>query len=147
MNRTGGHGSASLMPSLRIDPCAHRPIYLQGALQLGQLVAIGRYPPGSRLPTIREMALHLNITPSTVAHAYLELTRAGLLSKRRGSGCYVATSAAECANRKPQPSLERYADALLAEATRLGVAPAVAMQMLEERAAIFFLSGQRSSEG
>ena len=61
---------------------------LRAAVREGDLAA------GARLPTVREMAWRLGMTPGTVARAYQIATREGLLSGEVGRGTFVATRAA-----------------------------------------------------
>src|ERR1035438_1721391 len=64
------------------------PIYLQIANQVKHLVASGRLAPGDEIPPIRVLAHQLLVNPNTVARAYLELERDGVVVKRHGSGTY-----------------------------------------------------------
>lgn len=61
--------------------------YLEVSRNLEEQVRSGHYPPGSRLPPQRDLALELGINVSTVSRAYKELQARGLIvaSKRRGS--------------------------------------------------------------
>jgi DNA-binding transcriptional MocR family regulator len=61
--------------------------YLEVSRNLEEQVRNGAYPPGSRLPPQRDLALELGINVSTVSRAYKELQARGLIvaSKRRGS--------------------------------------------------------------
>lgn len=50
----------------------------------------GRLPPGTRLPTVRELAGQLNLAVNTVARAYRELESAGIVETRGRFGTFVA---------------------------------------------------------
>ena len=63
-------------------------VQLRGALEFG--IALGRLAPGLRLPSVREMARHLAVSPVTVAAVYRDLREAGLIESRVGAGSYVA---------------------------------------------------------
>lgn len=71
----------------------HSPnsLYIQIAEQLKTDIATAKVLPGDRLPTVREMAHKLKIHPGTVARAYGELERDGIVQTRRGGGTYVAS--------------------------------------------------------
>ncbi|MGC2781411.1 MAG: PLP-dependent aminotransferase family protein [Bradyrhizobium sp.] len=56
-------------------------------------VASRAFAPGDRLPSIRQMAAAMTVSPSTVVEAYDKLAAEGLVRARRGSGFYIATSA------------------------------------------------------
>src|SRR6476620_4944350 len=92
------------------------PIYQQIVNQVRYLIAAGRLEPGEELPPIRVLAEQLTVNPNTVARAYLELERAGIVIKRHGSGTYVS------ATRSPLPASEKIkiltkrVDTLLADA-------------------------------
>src|SRR5262245_49946103 len=89
------------------------PIYVQIVNQVKYLVAAGRVAPGEELPPIRTLAEQLVINPNTVARAYLELERAGIVTKRHGSGTYISASGSRLARRERVKILAKRADALL----------------------------------
>lgn len=66
------------------------PLYAQIVEQLKRDVAAGKLSLGQRLPTVRQMAQELNVNPGTVARAYGELERDGMVRTRRGGGTFVA---------------------------------------------------------
>ena len=68
----------------------HRPMYLQIMEQIRHRVAMGDWPAGQELPSIRAMAAALNISVITVKRAYLELEHEGLIVTRQGKGSFIA---------------------------------------------------------
>jgi molybdate-binding protein/DNA-binding transcriptional regulator YhcF (GntR family) len=68
-------------------------MFTQIADHLRQMVATGRLPPGERLPTIRQLAESLAISPGTVVKAYRQLEQDGVLQSRRGGGTTVVGQA------------------------------------------------------
>ena len=70
------------------------PIYEQIIGQVVGVIASGGLKPGDMLPSVREMAGKLLVNPNTVARAYGELERAGLVESRRGTGMLVLPEAA-----------------------------------------------------
>ncbi len=66
------------------------PIYLQVVQQVKYQVACGAWQPGNRLPSVREISLRLQVNPNTIAKAFTELERQGIVETRRGSGTFVA---------------------------------------------------------
>jgi GntR family transcriptional regulator len=66
------------------------PIYVQLRDQLSALVGRGALAPGTRLPTMREVAVALRIDLNTVQRAYAELEREGILTLVQGRGTFVA---------------------------------------------------------
>jgi GntR family transcriptional regulator len=75
---------------LRIDLESKVPIYVQIEDQVRALIAAGQLRPGEQLPTIRELAADLRVNYNTIARAYLELDRDGVISTQRGRGTFVA---------------------------------------------------------
>ena len=79
---------------LHISPSSGVPIYLQLMEQIKHAIDIGAVRPGEQLPTIRSVAEELAMNPNTVARAYRELERDGVISIRHGSGAYIEETAA-----------------------------------------------------
>ncbi len=75
---------------LRINFSSGVPIYLQLMEQIKHAVDTGAIRGGEQLPTIRKIAEELTMNPNTVAKAYRELEREGIIDVRHGSGAYVA---------------------------------------------------------
>src|SRR5437763_17137736 len=109
------------------------PIYLQIANQVKHLVASERLVPGDEIPPIRVLAQQLLVNPNTVARAYLELERAGVVTKRHGSGTYVSDAGSPLARRERLKVVAQRADALLGEAGQMGVGLDDVIKLLRER--------------
>lgn len=75
---------------LRIDLSRPVPPYEQLRAQIAGLVAAAELSPGSRLPSVRQLAGDLGLAPGTVARAYTELEAEGLLVTRQRGGTFVA---------------------------------------------------------
>ncbi|HEV8647835.1 MAG TPA: GntR family transcriptional regulator [Actinomycetes bacterium] len=82
------------MFAFRLDARSGVPTYLQLVGQVKQAVLLGYLQPGDQLPTVREVAADLAINPNTVAKAYRELEREGLVAARSGQGTFVQTTIA-----------------------------------------------------
>jgi GntR family transcriptional regulator len=109
------------------------PIYMQIVNQIKYLVAAGRLSPGEEVPPIRVLAGQLLVNPNTVARAYLELEREGIVSKRHGSGTYVSDTGSPLARRERMKILKERTDALLAEARNMDVPLGELLKLLRER--------------
>jgi GntR family transcriptional regulator len=109
------------------------PIYLQIANQVKHLVASGRLAPGDEIPPIRVLAHQLLVNPNTVARAYLELERDGVVVKRHGSGTYISDSGSPLARKERLKILAQRIDALLTEARHLEVAPEDLLKLIHQR--------------
>ncbi|MDT5019137.1 MAG: hypothetical protein QOD39_5297 [Mycobacterium sp.] len=81
---------AELGDWVRIDQGASGPLFDQLRTQIIDGVRDGRLPPGTRLPTVRELAGRLGLAVNTVARAYRELETAGIVETRGRFGTFVA---------------------------------------------------------
>jgi GntR family transcriptional regulator len=109
------------------------PIYLQIANQVKYLVAAGRIVPGEEIPPIRVLAHELLVNPNTVARAYLELERDGVVVKRHGSGTYISDHGSPLARKERLKILSQRVDALLAEAAHLQIAHEDLLKLIKDR--------------
>lgn len=109
------------------------PIYIQIVNQVKHLVVSGRLAPGEEIPPIRVLAEKLVVNPNTVARAYLELERAGVVTKRHGAGTYVSETASTLSRREKFKVLAQRADALLVEAGHLDIEFDEVVALLQER--------------
>ena len=66
------------------------PIYLQISRSLEERVLSGEWAAGDRVPSVRDLAVDLEVNPNTVARTYQLLQDAGIFENRRGIGCFVA---------------------------------------------------------
>jgi GntR family transcriptional regulator len=96
-----------------------RPIFRQIVDGLTLKIVSGELPPGTKLPSVRSLAMELLINPNTVARAYAELTIEGLIESRHGVGVFV------CERRLRLHDLER--DRRLEEALQLFVASVLSL--------------------
>ena len=107
---------------LRIDLSRPVPPYEQLRAQIAGLVAAAELSPGSRLPSVRQLAGDLGLAPGTVARAYSELEAHGLLVTRQRGGTFVAQPAAEAdADTARQQALAAAAETFVTTARQLGL--------------------------
>ena len=71
-----------------------RPIYAQLVERIQMQIVSGYYPPGSRLPSVRELAAAAAVNPNTMQKAFAELERSGLIITQRTNGRTVTEDAA-----------------------------------------------------
>jgi GntR family transcriptional regulator len=74
----------------RSNPASGVPVYLQLIEQVKHAIDLGALRPGDQLPAIRRVAEDLVINPNTVAKAYRDLERDGVIALRQGAGAFVA---------------------------------------------------------
>lgn len=66
-----------------------RPIWVQLVETFRLRIVSGHWPPGTRIPSVRELASDAGVNPNTVQRALAELDRSGLTSAERTSGRFV----------------------------------------------------------
>ena len=75
-----------------IDPRDRTPIYAQLERGLRAAIASGRVRPGDQLPTVRQLAVDLQVNANTIARVYAALERAGAIETRLGVGSFVSAA-------------------------------------------------------
>lgn len=73
-----------------LKPHSGVPIYRQLLEQIRRMAASGQLPPGTELPSIRELAVEHAINPMTVSKVYTLLEAEGVLERHRGKPMTVA---------------------------------------------------------
>ena len=68
-------------------------IYLQIADSISEKVMEGKYPPGEKIPSVRDLASEIGVNPNTVMRTYTELQTRGIIDNKRGVGYYVSNEA------------------------------------------------------
>ena len=76
---------------ITIDDSDKRPLYQQVVDEIKRLIASGELAEGSSLPPVRQVALDLGVNQNTIAFAYRELQKQGLVRVRHGAGAIVSS--------------------------------------------------------
>ena len=92
----------------------HLPIYAQLMDTLKRRIVTGRYLPGEKLPSVRELAAEAGINPNTVQRAFSELEREGLIYTQRATGKYVTENEADIKSAREALARTQLADFLCA---------------------------------
>ncbi|MCB1049049.1 MAG: GntR family transcriptional regulator [Acidobacteria bacterium] len=97
-------------------------MYLQIIEQIKQKVAIGDWPAGQKLPSIRALAVELNVSVITVKRAYTELEREGVILTHQGKESVIADKPG--LNREPiLQDLEAAMERVIYLSRLLGISP------------------------
>lgn len=120
---------------LQVNRQSQLPIHVQLKAQIAHLIQAGQLPPGTQLPTVRQLAGFLRINRNTAARVFADMEREGYLRCEKGRGTFVAR--ARGGGQAPPPrmtTLARVVDDAMERAGRLGFGAAEFAAALYTRA-------------
>lgn len=118
---------------MEVHPQSPVPIYEQIVAQLIFAVASDGLAPGAMIPSVRELAPRLLVHPNTVAKAYQELERRGVVAAKRGVGMEVTPDAPRiCREQRQEIVRKQIRDALRAAVSSALPADAIRRLVDEE---------------
>ncbi len=131
-----------------IDPAAGVPIYMQLTDQVKRAAASGLLKPGDQLPSVRELAVELTVNPNTIAKAYQELEREGVITTVRGRGTFVAAKINRLLPEERLRVLQEAIDKVLVEAHHLQFAKDEVLKIFTDYTDKWFapLAGNKGKE-
>ncbi len=123
------------MFNIRITPGSSAPIYQQIVTQIRHAISNGNLPAGELVPSVRSLAEQLLINPNTVAKAYADLSKDGLLETLPGRGLAVAPRRAGMGLTKSERlrRIEPLLEQIVAEAVALELSPKDLIELLEKK--------------
>lgn len=108
-----------------------RPIYLQIIERVQMDIITGRYQPGDKLPSVRDLAQEAAVNPNTMQKALSELERSGLIYSQRTSGRFI-TEDKELIHQIKKELAAAEVSAFVAHMKQLGITPEEIRQLLAE---------------
>ena len=108
------------MIEFKLDLKSGVPFHRQIVDQIRYGIASDRLMPGEQLPTVREMAVNLQVNPNTVRKAYSELEILGILDTQQGTGTFVSDQQVEIGEAEKQRMLGQICDELVARGHQYG---------------------------
>jgi GntR family transcriptional regulator len=102
------------MIEFKLDIKSGVPFYRQIVDQIRYGIASQRLLPGEQLPTVRDLAVQLEVNPNTVRKAYSELEILGVLDTQQGTGTFVANEEIEITDFEKERMLGQICDELVA---------------------------------
>jgi GntR family transcriptional regulator len=106
--------------NFHLDMHSGVPVYRQVVDQVRGAVAAGSLAAGDQLPTVRQLAVDLEINPNTVVRAYRELEYDGLLETHQGTGTFISGQKFRRPAGERQRQLEQIASDTIARAGAAG---------------------------
>jgi GntR family transcriptional regulator len=116
-----------------IDPSSSAPMYAQLVEQVKYAIASGNLRINEALPSLREVATRLRISPLTVKKAYGELETSGIVTTEQGRGTFVSGGTGTFSAQYRHEALCHAVDRLLMEAYHLGASSDEVTALLHER--------------
>ena len=107
------------------------PIYAQLVEQIQQGIVSGAFPPGGRLPSVRDLAMEAGVNPNTMQRALQELEREGMVFSQRTAGRFVTEDPA-IIERTKDAFAAKLIESFLAGMGKLGYSRAEILARLKE---------------
>ena len=121
--------------SFVIDHNSGLPVWIQIKNRIAYLIGSGAFVPGDRLPTVRALAVDLDISYNTVNRAYMDLEREGYISTRKGRGTFVAERHDLGAHTASDSPIELVIDDMIRVCSNAGLADDDIVAMVQARLA------------
>ena len=106
--------------SVSLDHHSGVPIYRQIISQILYAIARGDLPPGTQLPTVRQLAVELSVNPNTIIKAYKELEIRGNLETQQGTGTFIGPISVQISDEERQSKLASICEEFLSIAASYG---------------------------
>jgi len=122
------------MLPVTVDPASGTPPFEQLRRQVAAMVAQGTLAPGSRMPTVRQLAADLGLAANTVARAYRELEADGVIATHGRKGTFVRSAVVDHGASSDTSIGERAraaAEAYVASVRALGLGVTEATRLVE----------------
>jgi GntR family transcriptional regulator len=129
---------------LQINYKSGKPVYLQVVDQIKAAAASGALKPGEALPYIRPLAEELRVNRNTIAKAYSELERMGVIETMPGKGCFLTENQSRLKKEVRRKMLVQEIDQLIVQAHHLQVPPEQLLALVEERMTV--IDGKRRAQ-
>ncbi len=131
----------------QVESGARAPIYAQIVAQVEQAIARGELRVGDRLPPVRRLAEELVVNPNTVAKAYRQMERDGLVVTRTGAGTFVSDPALREVDARDLNLLAERMDVIIGRGMGLGMEPEELAQLFRQRLARFRPEAEEGARG
>jgi GntR family transcriptional regulator len=131
MSTTRSNGRKAF--EFRLDPHSGVPVYRQIIDQVTGGMAAGALGAGDQLPTVRQVAVDLEINPNTVVRAYRELEIRGVLETQQGTGTFISHQKVKRDDVERQRQLAQLVGEFVARAGANGFSVAELLEQLRDR--------------
>ena len=108
-----------------------RPIYIQLVEKMKIDIVSGKYQPGDKIMSIRDLAMYYKVNPNTLQRALADLEKDGLIYTERTNGKYVTKETA-CIDHIKQELANDKMTKYIADMQNLGISPQESINMLQK---------------
>jgi GntR family transcriptional regulator len=122
---------------IQVNYKSGKPVYWQIVEQVKEAAASAAIRPGETLPSIRPLAEQLRVNRNTVAKAYEELERQGVIETVAGKGCFLSQGISPLKKKVRYQILAQHIDEAIVHAHHLQVNPEDFLQLVQERLEYF----------
>lgn len=119
----------------QLDYNSGLPVWIQVKNRIAYLIGSGEYAAGDQLPTVRKLAVDLDISYNTVNRAYMDLEREGYISTRKGRGTFVSEQKTSAEGASQDGPLELVVDDMIRACTQAGMHDKDVLALVEKRLA------------
>ncbi len=117
---------------MMLDPSGDKPIFIQIAQQLEDMIFTELFPEETKIPSTNEISALLNINPHTVLKGMNMLVDEEIIYKKRGLGMFVKEGAVAKIRQKRQGQFySQYVTALISEAMKLRMSKEEIISLIE----------------
>ncbi len=109
-----------------------KPIYKQLVEKIKVEIITGRFKPGDKLPSVRELSSMIHVNPNTIQRSLTELENDHLIFTKRTSGKFVTTDQNVIHQIKKELAYEKI-DQFIYDMSNLNIGKPEVIQLLEER--------------
>lgn len=115
-----------------LDPKSGVPYYKQIILQVEMAISDGRLEQGDQLPTVRSLAVDLQINPNTVARAYSQLEIREIVTTQQGTGTFISGKKIELSDVERENILSQLTKTFITKANSYGFTIEELIESIEE---------------
>ena len=121
------------LSALEIDYTGGIPVWIQIKNRIAYLIGSGEFSAGDRLPTVRGLAVDLDVSYNTVNRAYMDLEMEGYITTRKGRGTFVSERNAVGADRLSDSPVELVVDDMIRACFAAGLDADDILGIVEQR--------------
>ena len=120
--------------AFKLNPGSGVPFYRQIIDQVLLGMADRNFPPGTQLPTVRQLAVDLSVNLNTVAKAYREMEIRGIVETQQGTGTFISSRKVHKTSHERKKALQELVDQHIALAAAKGISIDEIVEAFVERA-------------